>query len=90
MACKIYTVYIYMYKTCFLVKGEHSLHTKTHTHTHTHTHTVTIHLLYKPHTHNNVPKLRVWLLLIQKYQDKHFLEKLFNGIVLLSILTHGI
>lgn len=24
-----------MYKTCFLVKGEHSLHTKTHAHTHT-------------------------------------------------------
>lgn len=32
MACKIYTVYIYMYKTCFLVKGEHSFHTQTHTH----------------------------------------------------------
>lgn len=26
-----------MYKTCFLVKGEHSLHTQRHTHTHTHT-----------------------------------------------------
>lgn len=46
MACKIYTVYIYMYKTCFLVKGEHSVHT----HTHTHTHIVALHLLYKPHT----------------------------------------
>ena len=81
MACKIYTVYIYMYKTCFLVKGEHSVHT----HTHAHTHIVTLHLLYKPHTHNNVPKLRVWLLLIQKYQDKTLLEKTFNGIVLLSM-----
>lgn len=53
-----------MYKTCFLVKGEHSVHTH-----------VTLHLLYKPHTHHNVPKLGVWLLLIQKYQDKHFMKK---------------
>lgn len=56
MACKIYTVYIYMYKTCFLVKGEHSAHTHTHVQTHTHTQ-VTLLLLYEPHTHNDVPKL---------------------------------
>lgn len=35
MACKIYTVYIYMYKTCLLVKGEHSVHTHWHTRAHT-------------------------------------------------------
>lgn len=28
MACKIYTVDIYMYKTCFLVKGEQLVHKK--------------------------------------------------------------
>lgn len=45
-----------MYKTCFLVKGEHSVHTRTHVQTHTHTQ-VTLLLLYEPHTHNDVPKL---------------------------------
>lgn len=76
MACKIYTVYIYMYKTCFLVKGEHLVHTHTLAHIHTLTRTVTLHVLYKPHTHHDVPKLRVWLLLIQKYQEQTLLEKL--------------
>lgn len=42
-----------MYKTCFLVKGEHSAHT----HILTHTHTQVTLLLYEPHTHNDVPKL---------------------------------
>lgn len=70
MACKIY-----IYILCIFICIKHASWLKEstqYTHTHTHTHIVTLHLLYKPHTHNNVPKLRVWLLLIQKYQDKHF------------------
>lgn len=75
-----------MYKTCFLVKGEYSVHTLTRTQI------VTLHLLFKPHTQQcaQTQSLVTFNTKISGQTPFRKKKKTFNGIVLLSILTLGI
>lgn len=73
MACKIYTVYNSMYKTCFGLKESTLYIHNTHTRTLNSSHAILASYI--------VPKRSIWIHLIQKYNDKHF-RKLI-GIVLL-------
>lgn len=83
-----------MYKTCFMVKGEHSVHTHTHS-TNGHIHTLTFLKLCKPHAYTqqcaqtqsgyfNTKISR------QTFSEKEKQNKTLCRIVLLSFLIFGL